>query len=153
LTCQQHRARQAKKCGKAASKAEAALEKWMLKTGTQQCPQCKMAISKENLQSQTTQYKECHKMMCRNCNTRFCFKCLRILTDNVSCGCSIDAHGFVDPRTGKRIAHFDDGEKKGKQREQPKSQKGNQLRSKACAMKARIVRNQAILKGRKQATR
>jgi hypothetical protein len=71
------------------------------------------------------------------------------LTDNVSCGCSIEAHGFVDPRTGKRIAHFDDGEKKGKQREQPKSLKGGQLR----AMKSRMVRNHAIQKSRKQATR
>merc|ERR1719478_201941 len=65
-----------------------------------------MAVTKLNLESQDTQYKECHKMMCRNCNTRFCFKCLKILTDTFTCGCSIDLHGFVDPRTGKRLEHL-----------------------------------------------
>jgi hypothetical protein len=44
--------------------------------------------------------------MCRNCSTRFCFKCLRILTDNVSCDCSIEEHGFVDPKTGRRVEHL-----------------------------------------------
>lgn len=156
LTCQQHAARQARKSGKSASKDDSGLYKWMLKTGTQQCPQCKIPISKENLQSQRTQYKECHKMMCRNCNTKFCFKCLRILTDNISCGCSINEHGFVDPRTGKRIAHFNVAGKTAKQSEQSSRQKvplQARKSSKGCAVKSPTVRNSAIRKTRGQAGR
>lgn len=161
LTCQQYSAKQAKKCGNSASMADLGLHKWMLKTGTQQCPQCKMAISKENLQSQKTQYKECHKMVCRNCNTKFCFKCLRVLTENVSCGCSIDAHGFVDPRTGKRIAHFTDDRKTGKNLEKTtksslqasKALKGCKLRGKRCVGKVQSVRNEVVQKGRRQGGR
>lgn len=50
--------------------------------------------------------KKCHKMLCRHCGTQFCFKCLALLTSTYSCGCSIDAHGFINPVTGKRVKHL-----------------------------------------------
>merc|ERR1719401_2586540 len=78
----------------------------MEETGSKQCPTCRMAVTKPNLKSQATQHAECHKMLCRNCNTKFCFKCLAVLTDSYTCGCTRDAHGFVDPKTGKRISHL-----------------------------------------------
>jgi hypothetical protein len=110
LTCAEHAERvQAKSKKKAvvnAARAENSFRQWMQETGTKQCPTCQMAVTKLNLQSQTTQYQECHKMLCRNCNTRFCYKCLAILSDTYTCGCSIDRHGFVDPRTGKRLEHL-----------------------------------------------
>mmetsp|Transcript_38859 Transcript_38859/g.91462 ORF Transcript_38859/g.91462 Transcript_38859/m.91462 type:complete len:428 (+) Transcript_38859:122-1405(+) len=82
------------------------LLQWIKSCGAKQCPTCRMAVTKQDLDHQNTQYKECHKMLCRNCNTRFCFKCLSVLTATYTCGCSIDAHGFVDPRTGKRVEHL-----------------------------------------------
>eukprot|EP00928_Gymnodinium_smaydae_P064464 TRINITY_DN47790_c0_g1_i1.p1 TRINITY_DN47790_c0_g1~~TRINITY_DN47790_c0_g1_i1.p1 ORF type:complete len:456 (-),score=65.84 TRINITY_DN47790_c0_g1_i1:53-1267(-) len=85
---------------------EESFRRWMQRTGTKQCPQCKIPVSKEDLESQSTQRKECHKMVCRQCKTRFCFKCLAVLTDSYTCGCSIDAHGFVDPNTGRRLEHL-----------------------------------------------
>eukprot|EP00933_Yihiella_yeosuensis_P029472 TRINITY_DN23116_c0_g4_i1.p1 TRINITY_DN23116_c0_g4~~TRINITY_DN23116_c0_g4_i1.p1 ORF type:complete len:544 (+),score=118.59 TRINITY_DN23116_c0_g4_i1:107-1738(+) len=87
--------------------AEESFEQWMTETGTKQCPTCRMGVTKENIQKQNTQYAECHKMLCRNCNTKFCFKCLAVLSDNFTCGCTIDAHGFIDPLTGKRMNHLD----------------------------------------------
>lgn len=86
--------------------AEDALREWMRETGTQQCPTCRMAVTKQKLEGQTKQHSECHKMICRNCGTRFCFKCLAVLTDVYTCGCSIDLHGFIDPETGKRVGHL-----------------------------------------------
>merc|ERR1719265_2440056 len=77
----------------------------MHKTGTKQCPQCKMAVTKENLESQNTQRSECHKMLCRHCGTRFCFKCLALLTDTYTCSCSMKEHGFINPITGRLIRH------------------------------------------------
>jgi len=65
-----------------------------------------MAVSKQNLDKQQSQYQECHKMICRNCNTKFCFKCTKVLTDTFNCGCSINAHGFVNPFSGKRMEHI-----------------------------------------------
>eukprot|EP00928_Gymnodinium_smaydae_P080404 TRINITY_DN64102_c0_g1_i1.p1 TRINITY_DN64102_c0_g1~~TRINITY_DN64102_c0_g1_i1.p1 ORF type:complete len:551 (-),score=110.28 TRINITY_DN64102_c0_g1_i1:227-1792(-) len=88
---------------------ERQLNEWMKETGTKQCPTCRMAVSKQNLQLQSTQYSECHKMVCRNCNTKFCFKCLLVLSDTVSCKCTRAEHGFVDPRTGKRLEHLRKG--------------------------------------------
>jgi len=82
------------------------LLQWIKACGAKQCPTCRMPVTKQNLDCQSSQYKECHKMMCLNCNTRFCFKCTAILTDTYTCGCSIDAHGFVDPRNGKRVEHL-----------------------------------------------
>jgi len=105
LTCQEH----AEKMGarnKKARKDEALLQQWIEETGTKQCPTCRMGVTKQNIRNQQTQYSECHKMLCRNCNTKFCFKCLAVLTDSYTCGCTIDAHGFIDPRTGKRMNHL-----------------------------------------------
>merc|ERR1712066_1111993 len=93
---------------------EAGFLKWIEQTGSKQCPTCPMVITKENLNGQANQYKECHKMLCRNCNTRFCFKCLAVLTEKFTCGCSINLHGFVDPNTGKRLTHLDRRYKKPK---------------------------------------
>eukprot|EP00419_Tripos_fusus_P039198 CAMPEP_0172765724 /NCGR_PEP_ID=MMETSP1074-20121228/179848_1 /TAXON_ID=2916 /ORGANISM="Ceratium fusus, Strain PA161109" /LENGTH=196 /DNA_ID=CAMNT_0013600719 /DNA_START=265 /DNA_END=857 /DNA_ORIENTATION=+ len=58
---------------------EASLRDWMERTGSRQCPRCKMGVTKEDLGRQKSQRAECHKMMCRNCETRFCFKCLTVL--------------------------------------------------------------------------
>lgn len=91
---------------KKSNSSEVSLWRWMRRTGTVQCPQCKAGVSKEDLASQQTQRKECHKMLCRGCNTKFCFKCLAILTDSYTCGCSIDAHRFVNPFTGKSVQHL-----------------------------------------------
>merc|ERR1712039_441329 len=106
LTCEQYKEKKSKRVRKSQPNSEALFLKWMEETGTKQCPTCKMAISKEDLERQGSQRKECHKMMCRNCETKFCFKCLAILTDTFSCGCSIDLHGFCDPRTGRRLSHL-----------------------------------------------
>ena len=45
-----------------AGEADQLFEKWMEETGTKQCPQCRMAVTKQNLERQRTQYQECHKM-------------------------------------------------------------------------------------------
>jgi len=84
-------------------------QQWIEETGSKQCPTCRMVITKLDLDNQGTQLAECHKMLCRNCNSRFCFKCLAVLTDTYTCGCSIDAHGFCDPLTGKRVEHLRKG--------------------------------------------
>jgi len=86
--------------------AEESLMQWLTDTGSKQCPTCKIAVTKQNLEKQATQYSECHKMMCRNCNTKFCFKCLHVLTANYACKCTRVDHGFVDPKTGKRLDHL-----------------------------------------------
>eukprot|EP00747_Dinoflagellata_sp_TGD_P129727 gnl/TRDRNA2_/TRDRNA2_174729_c2_seq2.p1 gnl/TRDRNA2_/TRDRNA2_174729_c2~~gnl/TRDRNA2_/TRDRNA2_174729_c2_seq2.p1 ORF type:complete len:539 (+),score=69.00 gnl/TRDRNA2_/TRDRNA2_174729_c2_seq2:194-1618(+) len=105
LTCEEY-ARRARSLGRNDVNEEK-FQKWLKKTGTKQCPTCGTAISKQNLQNQTTQYSECHKMQCRNCETRFCFKCCAVLTENYTCGCTIDAHGFIDPKSGKIVKHLD----------------------------------------------
>lgn len=105
LNCAQYMAKLANS-KKASEREDKGFLRWMHRTGTKQCPQCKMAISKEDLASQNTQRKECHKMMCRGCSTKFCFKCLAILTDNYNCGCSIERHGFLNPFTGRRNEHL-----------------------------------------------
>lgn len=92
---------------------EDSIKRWMKETGSKQCPTCRMVVSKQNIRNQATQYSECHKMLCRNCGSRFCFKCLAVLTDTYTCGCSIDLHGFIDPHTGKRIQHLRRGQGKG----------------------------------------
>ncbi|CAJ1452202.1 unnamed protein product, partial [Effrenium voratum] len=108
LSCEEY-AEKMKNNTKAAKKerqADQLFEQWMEETGTKQCPRCRMAVTKQNLDRQRTQYSECHKMSCRNCSTRFCFKCLAILTDSYTCGCTIDAHGFIDPVSGKIVKHL-----------------------------------------------
>jgi len=82
------------------------LRRWMDSVGAKQCPTCSMVVTKQDLSRQGTQRAECHKMVCRSCSTKFCFKCLAVLTDTYTCGCSRDAHGFVDPHTGEYIPHF-----------------------------------------------
>merc|ERR1712048_907937 len=112
-TCEQH----AKKRGRAARDEDDGLLRWMEETGSKQCPGCKIVVTKENLDCQSGQSSECHKMMCRNCGTRFCFKCLTLLTASVTCGCTKDIHGFVDPYTGKFVKHLT---RKAKTKEAPK---------------------------------
>lgn len=101
-TCSQH-AQKERALGQR-NEDESFLE-WMEATGTKQCPKCQMATSKENLEAQANEDAECHKMMCRSCGTKFCFKCLALLTDTFTCGCTIDEHGFLDPTTGKYVKH------------------------------------------------
>jgi len=104
-TCEEHRK-------SLCNKDEQSFFKWMEATGSKQCPTCNMAMTKENLEKQSQQRSECHKMLCRNCGTRFCFKCLAVLTETYTCGCSIDRHGFIDPHTGKIIKHLRRGKKR-----------------------------------------
>ncbi|CAJ1398196.1 unnamed protein product [Effrenium voratum] len=87
---------------------------WMKATGTKQCPTCGMATTKENLEMQTDQVEECHKMICRSCGTKFCFGCEAVLTESFSCGCTQNAHNFVDPHTGKLVKHLKKGKAKPK---------------------------------------
>jgi len=115
LTCEQSRAKRGADTRKRKrDDGMAGLMKWIEETGTKQCPTCNMAVTKQNIDKQKTQYQECHKMCCRNCNTRFCFKCLAVLSDSYTCGCTINAHGFIDPRTGKRLNHLRRGRAKAK---------------------------------------
>eukprot|EP00928_Gymnodinium_smaydae_P020592 TRINITY_DN1795_c0_g1_i1.p1 TRINITY_DN1795_c0_g1~~TRINITY_DN1795_c0_g1_i1.p1 ORF type:complete len:1586 (-),score=330.44 TRINITY_DN1795_c0_g1_i1:114-4304(-) len=111
LTCEEFAAKKKARNDEAAE-AEKSFEQWMAETGTKRCPTCSAPVSKQNLTKQSTQSAECHKMMCRSCNTKFCFKCLSVLTENVTCGCSIDAHGFVDPRTGERVEHIEESKQR-----------------------------------------
>jgi len=106
-TCEEAAAQRRK-----ANSDEAALKRWMVATGSKQCPTCQVVVTKQNLEKQGTQYVECHKMMCRNCETKFCFKCLAILSDKVSCACTRKEHGFINPKTGRRVNHVKAAPKK-----------------------------------------
>jgi len=108
LTCEEYaeKLKSNTRAAKKERKEEESLKQWMEETGTKQCPTCRMGVSKQNLAKQNTQYSECHKMNCRNCGTKFCFKCLSVLTDSYTCGCTIDAHGFIDSVTGKIVKHL-----------------------------------------------
>ena len=86
--------------------SEASLRQWITKVGAKQSPKCRAAVTKHNLEGQTTQNSECHKMICRSYRTKFCFACLAILTDSSTCGCTPDAHGFIDPDTGSFVRHL-----------------------------------------------
>lgn len=109
-TCEEHAARGRRASGSGGPAPERSdedlLREWMKKTGTRQCPRCQMAITKEDLSRQLTQRSECHKMICRNCETRFCFKCLKVLTGTTTCGCTGDNHGFINPKTGRFVSHL-----------------------------------------------
>lgn len=105
-TCEQFQAKRGISRKRKHDEGFSDLMKWIEETGTKQCPTCRMGVTKQNLKGQQTQYSECHKMLCRNCTTKFCFKCLAVLTETYSCGCTIDAHGFVNPHTGKRVNHL-----------------------------------------------
>mmetsp|Transcript_8215 Transcript_8215/g.19307 ORF Transcript_8215/g.19307 Transcript_8215/m.19307 type:complete len:342 (-) Transcript_8215:55-1080(-) len=87
-------------------KSRNSLQTWMEEVGAKQCPTCGMAVTKQDLARQTTQRAECHKMLCRCCSTKFCFKCLAVLSDTFTCGCTPNAHGFVDPDTGGYVQHL-----------------------------------------------
>lgn len=100
MSCEEH----AQKASEASSIDS--LLQWMKETGSKQCPACQMVVTKENLEKQSTQHVECHKMQCRGCNTKFCFRCLAVLSATYTCGCSLDAHGFFDPHTRKRVEHL-----------------------------------------------
>merc|ERR1712194_629226 len=84
VTCHEH----AQSITANSDKNEAQFLQWMKETGSRQCPVCGVGMTKQNLNKQKTQFVECHKMQCRNCGTRFCFKCMAILTSKYSCGCS-----------------------------------------------------------------
>merc|ERR1719356_1910713 len=109
LTCEDHSIR-SRSSGQMSD--EESFRRWMEETGTKQCPKCGMATSKQNLKNQTEQRSECHKMMCRNCGTRFCFKCLALLTETYACRCTDKRHQFVDPHTGEHIKHLQRGKAK-----------------------------------------
>lgn len=103
LTCDEHASKRRRL--KNDKDSEDLFHEWMKKTGSKQCPKCKMAITKQDLGKQGGQKSECHKMICRNCNVKFCFKCLTVLSSSRSCGCTPETHGFIDPRTGAFVAH------------------------------------------------
>lgn len=64
--------------------------------GLKQCPGCGEGVQKES--------ETCHKMICRSCRARFCFKCLARL-EYFNCACSGAEHHFVDPVSGEILAH------------------------------------------------
>ena len=99
LTCKEYEATQQ-------DPSDLEFRRWMRESGTQQCPTCRMPITKDTLDGQETQNLECHKMVCRLCRTRFCFGCNHVLTDEFSCACTPADHGFVDPHTGAFISPY-----------------------------------------------
>lgn len=84
--------------------ADESFAQWMRETRTKQCPTCGCAVSKDNLEKQSTQEEECDKMICRNCHTMFCFQCLTNLAETL-CSCTPLEHLFVDPHSRKLRAH------------------------------------------------
>merc|ERR1711879_520911 len=115
------------------------------------CPSCSMAVTKEDLANQNTQRSECHKMLCRHCGTRFCFKCLALLTDEYTCGCSIDAHGFVNPHNGRRIEHFRSKVAKSQKKALKQAPKAKAVVRKPQQIKA-VIRSKPKVSGRPKAT-
>jgi len=132
--------------------AEMSLRRWMRKTGTKQCPQCHMGVTKEDLQNQSSQRSECHKMLCRHCGTRFCFRCLAILSETYTCGCSMDAHGFVNPLNGRRIVHLRDSAKSKANNKVKLKGKGT-AKAKASTRKATAAKVSASRGGRRTTSR
>ena len=61
-----------------------------------QCPGCGEGVQKES--------ETCHKMICRSCRARFCFRCLSRL-EYFNCACSGAEHRFVDPVSGEILPH------------------------------------------------
>mmetsp|Transcript_123262 Transcript_123262/g.354176 ORF Transcript_123262/g.354176 Transcript_123262/m.354176 type:complete len:495 (+) Transcript_123262:3-1487(+) len=148
LTCEEARKRRVA-AGNKRKRDEGfdSLMKWIEETGTKQCPTCRMAVTKQKLENQNTQYSECHKMCCRNCGTKFCFKCLAVLSDNYTCGCTINAHGFIDPHSGKRINHLRRGAAKAKGKAKAGGDASTAAGSGAAAAKA-IAKGKAKAKGK-----
>lgn len=135
ISCQMHalRSRTTETKG-----ADIKLRNWMRKTGTKQCPGCKMGVSKDDLKNQNSQKAECHKMLCRNCGVKFCYKCLAFLSNAYTCGCSMDRHGFFNPVTKKMVTHLRTSPKKASSAAANKA-----ARSKASAAKKKSVRSKA----------
>ena len=79
-TCSEHLA------GIQDKKEEDSLRRWMEEVGAKQCPKCRSAVTKSSLKGQNTQRKECHKMICRNCRTKFCFLDISIEVAVLVCG-------------------------------------------------------------------
>lgn len=68
----------------------------LARLGIKRCPSCGTGMQKET--------ESCHKMICRTCRARFCFRCLARL-EYFNCGCSGSDHRFVDPVDGRIVAH------------------------------------------------
>eukprot|EP00933_Yihiella_yeosuensis_P032319 TRINITY_DN25905_c0_g1_i1.p1 TRINITY_DN25905_c0_g1~~TRINITY_DN25905_c0_g1_i1.p1 ORF type:complete len:910 (+),score=150.15 TRINITY_DN25905_c0_g1_i1:288-2732(+) len=85
------------KTEKAATTADHGLSSAVLsRLGLKCCPNCGEGTQKES--------DSCHKMICRNCRARFCFRCLTRL-EYFNCGCTGAEHRFVDPVNGKILDH------------------------------------------------
>lgn len=68
----------------------------LMRLGLKQCPGCGEGMQKES--------ETCHKMICRSCRARFCFRCLARL-EYFNCGCTGAEHNFVDPLDGSIRSH------------------------------------------------
>ena len=68
----------------------------LARLGLKQCPRCGEGLQKES--------ETCHKMICRTCRARFCFRCLARL-EYFNCGCTGAEHNFVDPLDGRILTH------------------------------------------------
>ncbi|CAJ1344140.1 unnamed protein product [Effrenium voratum] len=68
----------------------------LARLGLKKCPGCGEGLQKES--------ETCHKMICRSCRARFCFRCLARL-EYFNCGCSGAEHRFVDPLDGRILTH------------------------------------------------
>eukprot|EP00929_Paragymnodinium_shiwhaense_P070833 TRINITY_DN35965_c1_g2_i1.p1 TRINITY_DN35965_c1_g2~~TRINITY_DN35965_c1_g2_i1.p1 ORF type:complete len:1112 (-),score=204.83 TRINITY_DN35965_c1_g2_i1:236-3571(-) len=68
----------------------------LAKLGFKRCPSCGTGTQKE--------IETCHKMICRICRAKFCFRCLARL-EYFNCGCTGPEHRFVDPVDGRTVAH------------------------------------------------
>ena len=68
----------------------------LIRLGLKQCPGCGEGMQKES--------ETCHKMICRSCRARFCFRCLARL-EYFNCGCTGAEHNFVDPLDGSTRSH------------------------------------------------
>mmetsp|Transcript_63014 Transcript_63014/g.204318 ORF Transcript_63014/g.204318 Transcript_63014/m.204318 type:complete len:224 (-) Transcript_63014:11-682(-) len=68
----------------------------LARIGVKRCPACGTGMQRD--------VETCHKMICRTCRAKFCFRCLARL-EYFNCGCSGSEHRFVDPVDGRIIAH------------------------------------------------
>eukprot|EP00928_Gymnodinium_smaydae_P031332 TRINITY_DN23029_c0_g1_i1.p1 TRINITY_DN23029_c0_g1~~TRINITY_DN23029_c0_g1_i1.p1 ORF type:complete len:1013 (-),score=80.87 TRINITY_DN23029_c0_g1_i1:257-3232(-) len=68
----------------------------LVSLGVKRCPACGSGTQRES--------ETCHKMICRTCRAKFCFRCLSRL-EYFNCGCTGSEHRFVDPVDGSIVAH------------------------------------------------
>merc|ERR1712151_292115 len=68
----------------------------LAKLGAKRCPACGTGMQKD--------VETCHKMICRTCRAKFCFRCLARL-EYFNCGCTAAEHRFVYPIDGRTVAH------------------------------------------------